>query len=43
MNPLLVTQALAAALPAEHRGRLAPLGTLKLKGKEVPVAVFGAR
>jgi adenylate cyclase len=41
MTPVLLSDAFAAALPAASRSTLTPLGKLKLKGKEVPVTVFG--
>jgi adenylate cyclase len=41
-SPVLISDALAAALPAERRSRLTTLGEVKLKGKELPVTVFGA-
>ena len=40
-SPVLVSEALAAALPAERRTGLTALGGVKLKGKELPVTVFG--
>jgi class 3 adenylate cyclase len=41
-TPVLVSEALVAALPPSHRAALSPLGELKLKGKEQAVKVFGA-
>ncbi len=41
-SPVLVSEALAQALPAARREALAALGGVKLKGKELPVIVFGA-
>ena len=41
-SSVLVSEALASALPEERRSHLTALGGVKLKGKEVLVNVFGA-
>ena len=41
LTPLLVSAPFAAALPSSGRAKLTDLGQVKLKGKELPVTVFG--
>ncbi len=43
MNPVVVTDALVDALPPAQREKVVSLGKVKLKGKEHPVSVFGAK
>lgn len=42
LTPVLFSEPFADALPPSSRKKLTPLGQVKLKGKELPVTVFGA-
>ncbi len=41
LTPILFSEPFAAALPTSSRSKLKSLGQVKLKGKELPVTVFG--